>query len=150
MLLIFYHFHPQIQDCHHHPWTRRPLKNLNYQRGLDSDALWLGLDWTFYFATLLLGTESKYGIVVATGAIPQILNIQGLNQVPYWTYGDGWWCNQHHCFVSSFLSSASELPVPHLPLPTKYLQPTLFFFFALSLFNQSKLLLRFCPLIIPY
>ena len=33
---------------------------------------------------------AKYGIVVATGAIPQILNIQGLNQVPYWTYENVW------------------------------------------------------------
>lgn len=33
---------------------------------------------------------AKYGILVATGAIPQILNIQGLNQVPYWTYENVW------------------------------------------------------------
>lgn len=33
---------------------------------------------------------AKYGIVVGTGAIPQTLNIQGLNQVPYWTYENVW------------------------------------------------------------
>ena len=33
---------------------------------------------------------AKYGIVVATGAIPQILNIKGLDQVPYWTYENVW------------------------------------------------------------
>ena len=33
---------------------------------------------------------AKYGIVVGTGAIPQILNIQGLNQVSYWTYENVW------------------------------------------------------------
>ena len=33
---------------------------------------------------------AKYGIVVATGAIPQILDIQGLDQGKYWTYENVW------------------------------------------------------------
>jgi len=33
---------------------------------------------------------AKYGIVVATGAIPQILDIQGLGQGKYWTYENVW------------------------------------------------------------
>ena len=34
--------------------------------------------------------SAKYGIVVATGAIPQILDIEGLDQTKYWTYENVW------------------------------------------------------------
>lgn len=33
---------------------------------------------------------ARYGIVVATGAIPQILDIQGLDNIKYWTYENVW------------------------------------------------------------
>ena len=33
---------------------------------------------------------ASYGIVVATGAAPQILDIEGLDTVPYWTYENIW------------------------------------------------------------